>query len=190
MIHVSSGSVSVSATPTFPSGYTGAAAVSHTVGTTDVEFAWTITAPSSVSASAAVTLSATATGYTSDTDNTFNVAAVTPTMHVASIVMSVVPRGSSGGTSYERGQAVVTIVDSNGNPVNGATVSCSWTRDGSNSGTDSGTTDSSGVVMVHSNDERSSGSHTFVVTITGVSKTGWTYDSSANVETSDSITQP
>ena len=99
MIHVSSGSVSVSATPTFPSGYTGAAAVSHTVGTTDVEFAWTITAPSSVSASAAVTLSATATGYTSDTDNTFNVAAVAPTPSVVVSSFAITaPAESTDGT--------------------------------------------------------------------------------------------
>ena len=99
MIHVSSGSVSVSATPTFPSGYTGAAAVSHTVGTTDVEFSWTITAPSSVSASAAVTLSAIATGYTSDTDNTFNVAAVAPTQSVVVTSFAITaPAESTDGT--------------------------------------------------------------------------------------------
>ena len=107
------------------------------------------------------------------------------TMHVALIEMSVASRNNNN----ERGEAVVTIVDSSGNPVSGATVSSSWTHDGGYSGTDSDTTDSSGLASVHSNDENRYGTHTFAVTITDVVKTGWTYDSSANVETSDSITQ-
>jgi archaeal type IV pilus assembly protein PilA len=185
MIHVSSGSVSVSATPTFPSGYTGAAAVSHTVGTTDVEFSWTITAPSSASASAAVTLSAIATGYTSDTDNTFNVATETvqQKMHVSSISVSV----QDGGWNDEYGRAYVYIVDSSGNAVSGATVSVSWTIGSNNGGTDSGTTDANGRATVASN-HQTDGSRTYTVTVTGVAKSGWTYDSSANVETSDSAT--
>ena len=69
------------------------------------------------------------------------------TMHVDSIVMSVVPR--NGGN--ERGQAIVTVVDSSGNPVPDATVYSSWTISGGHyGGTDTDITDSNGEASVHS----------------------------------------
>ena len=124
MIHVSAGSVSVSATPTFPTGYTGSATVSHTVGTSDVEFAWTVTAPSYASASAAVTLAASATGYTSDTDNTFNVATDVPsvatklvfTVHPSTIAAGVntlftIERQTASGNPTTEGGAITITLD-------------------------------------------------------------------------------
>jgi hypothetical protein len=79
----------------------------------------------------------------------------------------------------------VTIYDESGNPVDGATVSGHWS--GLTSDTDSGTTDSSGKVVLYSNWVWFA-SGTFTFTVDNVEKSGYIYDSSANKETSDSIT--
>jgi hypothetical protein len=82
--------------------------------------------------------------------------------------------------------ATVTIVDAEGKPVSGALVYGQWS--GATSDTDSGATDSSGQMTFKSDRLRDPPSGiTFTFTVTAVVKDGWTYDSSANVETSDSI---
>ncbi len=104
----------------------------------------------------------------------------TPTMHVSSITMSVY----SPYNNHERGRGIVTIVDSSGNPVYGATVYGTWTGTGAT--TVSGTTDSNGHVTLESNTVNS-GYNTYTLTITNVVKSGWTYDSSANIITTKSV---
>ncbi len=109
----------------------------------------------------------------------------TPKMHVSSITISVHRGGNNN--NQERGEAVVTIVDSTGNPVSGATVTGTWTGSGAQS--DNGATASNGQIMIHSNYVDSYwNDHTFTVTISDVVKTGMTYDSSANVVTTKTIT--
>jgi thermitase len=105
-------------------------------------------------------------------------------LHVHSITMSL-PRDGS----RTRGQAVITIVNASGSPVAGATVSGHWS--GATSDTDSAVTSSSGQVTVRSNWVRRPAPGTiYTFTVDSLSLNGWTYDSAANVETSDSISVP
>ncbi len=119
---------------------------------------------------------------TDTTTATVSEAPANPTMHVESIDMDI-------QTAYwgflTRAVATVTIYDESGNPVDGATVSGHWS--GLTSDTDSGTTDSSGKVVLYSNWVWFA-SGTFTFTVDNVEKSGYIYDSSANKETSDSIT--
>lgn len=103
-------------------------------------------------------------------------------MHVSNIAMSVV---SAGGPSY-KAQAVVTVVDANGVPVSGATVT--GTYSGATSSTVSGTTAANGTVTLQSTKKSGGGTWTFCVTT--ITKAGWTYNSAANTETCDTVTGP
>ncbi len=95
-------------------------------------------------------------------------------MHVGSISMAKL---SSGG-SYSA-QARVTVLNSSNQAVPGATVTVNWT--GLAKSTSAGTTDVNGQVVLTSRASRRRG--TFTVTITGVSKSGSTYDSGSSVKT-------
>jgi subtilisin len=103
-------------------------------------------------------------------------------MHVAGLTMSVLTSGRQ-----KSARATVTIVDAGGQPVEGAAVSGRWS--GLTTDSDTGTTATNGQVALQSNKTKLA-SGTFTFTVTGVSKSGWTYDSAANVETSDSISIP
>lgn len=100
-------------------------------------------------------------------------------MFVQDISMSI----SRTGRNY-RATGVITIHDSNGDPVPNATVSISWS--GVVSGSSSGVTGSSGTVSFTSAKVKSTGP--FTITVTNVTHGTLTYNSSLNVETSDSIT--
>jgi len=102
-------------------------------------------------------------------------------MHVSNIAMSF----TKGGTNY-KANATVTIVDAGGAPVATATVTGDFT--GATSSTVSGATDASGNVTLSSANKKNGGTWQFCVT--NVVKTGWTYNSAANVETCDTITAP
>jgi subtilisin len=107
-------------------------------------------------------------------------------MHVAGIQVSVTKRGPNA-----RGTATVTIVDENGNPVSGATVTGDWSRNDIvfNSGA-SGTTNSSGVATIDSNNVRASTGDVIEFCVTIVTHSTLTYDNSANVETCGSAPVP
>jgi len=65
-------------------------------------------------------------------------------------------------------------------------VSGHWS--GATTDTDSGVTDTNGQVSLKSDKVRNpAGGTTFTFTVDDVTKDGWTYDESANEETSDSI---
>jgi len=105
-----------------------------------------------------------------------------PTMHVASIDMSLTTAGVNTNAI-----ATVTIVAADGiTPVVGATVYGHWesaTTDG-----DSSITDASGQVSLQSNKvKKAAPGTTFKFVVDRVELSGWTYDPSKNVETSDSI---
>lgn len=104
-----------------------------------------------------------------------------PTLRVADIAMSL----QTASSNRARAVAVVKVVDGTGAVVAGATVSGRWS--GLVSGTVSGTTNSNGLVIFNSAYSRGSGTFTFAVT--GVARSGYSYDSSLNTETSDSITR-
>lgn len=118
---------------------------------------------------------------TADNSGTAAVNVVLPKLHVANIALSVQRYGS---TKYARALATVTIVDENGSPVSGATVTVKLTSPFT--GTASANTNSAGQVTFVTSWVYGGG--TFTVQVTNVAKSGWTYDSSANVETIDSIT--
>ncbi|MEA2053325.1 MAG: S8 family serine peptidase [Euryarchaeota archaeon] len=108
------------------------------------------------------------------------------TMHVASIVMSTDSK-TRGRNTFVWAVATVTIVDESKNPVDGATVSGYWSDATSDS--DSGVTDANGQISLKSDSVKTPPSGTtFTFTVDDVAKTDRTYDSSANIETDDSIT--
>jgi PKD repeat protein len=122
-------------------------------------------------------------GGASDTDTQTVTPGVSPgTMYVSDIAMS----GKQAGINLSA-TAVVTIRDTGGNPVVGATVSGTWSGD--YSGTSSGVTGADGTVTFNSGKVRQA-SATFGFTVDDVVLAGWTYDPDLNVETSDTITVP
>jgi serine protease len=107
------------------------------------------------------------------------------TMHIGSIVMSTDSK-TRGRNTFVWAVATVTILDESDSPVEGATVSGLWS--GATDDSDSGLTGTSGEVVLNSDAVRNAPSETtFAFTVDGVLLTGWTYDSAANIETSDSI---
>ena len=106
------------------------------------------------------------------------------TMHVKNIDMSTVTI-NVWRWSLTRAVVVLTVVDADGNPVEGATITGHGS--GLTSGVASGVTNATGQVIVRSRYVWSA-SGTFTFTVNNVEKTGWIYDPSANVETSDSTT--
>lgn len=102
-------------------------------------------------------------------------------MHIGGISMMLVSGGS--GTSA---RATVIVLNAGGQPVSGATVTGNWT--GLVKGSSSGTTDANGYAVLTSRASRKKG--TFTVAISNVTRTGYTYNASANVETSKSIVVP
>ena len=77
---------------------------------------------------------------------------------------------TAGRNTFVSGKAVVTILDNNGNPVEGATVSGYWSVSASDA--DSALTDSNGAVTVYSDELKyKTGIFTFTFTANGVSHT-------------------
>jgi len=104
------------------------------------------------------------------------------TMHVAAIEMWYVERGPNY-TVYTK----VTIADNDDSVVSGATVSLETTLPDGSIVSDSGETADDGTVTFS---VRSRQMGTYTSTVTDVTKDSWIYDSSANIETSDSISVP
>ena len=161
-------------------------------GIADLAFSWDTTAASLGDH----TLLAEASDIGGETDTTDNSMTTTvtikeesaATMHVASIEMGLDTR-PAGRNTFTKALATVTISDASGNPVEGATVYGSWS--GATSDTDSGVTEAAGEVTLESNEVKNAPSRTtFSFTVGDVTRSDWTYDSTANVETTDSITVP
>jgi len=105
------------------------------------------------------------------------------TMHVASIDMSTAIIKLNGWYTYAT--ALVTIVDADDKLVEGANVSGYWS--GLTTGTGSRTTGVDGQVALNSSPvKNAAGTFTFTVDDV-ILPEGWTYNASANVESSDSI---
>jgi PKD repeat protein len=102
-------------------------------------------------------------------------------MHVGSITMALVQ--SASGTSA---RATVRIVNGSGQPVQGATVSANWT--GLARGESTATTDANGNAVLTSKASKKKG--TFTIAVTGVTRSGYTYNASANAVTTKSIVVP
>ncbi len=100
-------------------------------------------------------------------------------MHVQSIVMALASRNAQA-------TAKVTVLDGTGKPVSGATVTGKWSGLVTN-GDGSKTTAADGTALFYSGRSNSPGTFTFCVS--GVTKTGLTYDASADGETCDSVSK-
>jgi hypothetical protein len=125
---LSSGSSAVTETITPPSGYTVSTnPPSQTVGTADVAFEWTVTAPSSASASTPITLSATATGYTTATAS-LDVATVSTTSLASGSQITVDPVPVNVG---DQTTVVMTVQNSGAATVDSVTPSLILSGDGS-----------------------------------------------------------
>ena len=94
--------------------------------------------------------------------------------------------GRTGANRYAT--AVVTIWDTAGNPVEGASVEGVWSGD-YDSDPVTGNTAADGTVTFNSGEVKMKNA-TFTFTVTGVVKAGLTYDPDLNVETEDTITVP
>ena len=105
-------------------------------------------------------------------------AVATPQLAVADIAMQ-----RTGSTKYYQAQATVTVVDAQGRPVSGATVSGRFS--GQSTKSTSAVTDSAGKARLKSSASWTRG--TFGFTVTAIVRTGHTYEPALNVETSDSI---
>ena len=106
------------------------------------------------------------------------------TMYSAKIYM----RGKKYLAGVGVAEAGMRILDSSGNPVVGATVSGHWS--GITSDSDSGVTDANGQYTARSDISKVKLPGTFTWTIDNVEKSGWSYNSTANDETSDWIYIP
>jgi hypothetical protein len=101
-------------------------------------------------------------------------------MHVASIEMEL----QYNGIAWAWATAAVTIHDYTGTPITETAVYGYW--NGLTSDTDSGTTNKNGLVVLES-DKVHKISGIFTFTVNNVTKNGYSYDSWANNETSNSI---
>jgi len=102
------------------------------------------------------------------------------TMHVAAIVAGT----QNAGQGNKRGAATVTIVDNNGQPVDGAGVTGAFTGDFNE--TVAGTTGGSGTVTLVTTGTKK-GSVTFTFCVTNVTHSTLTYDPGSNVVTCGSL---
>ena len=117
---------------------------------------------------------------------TISTAPVAPTMHVGDILMSGNCTTYRGPNAWCKAAATVAILDSSGSGVADATVFGSWS--GAYTADVSGITGNDGKVTFGTNLVKGGGTFTF--TVNDVTKEGWVYDSTANVETSDTIILP
>jgi hypothetical protein len=104
------------------------------------------------------------------------------TMHVASITVS----NPSNKGPWKNIEVVVTVHDSNGNPLASVAVTITLTTPGGNSYTLTQNTESNGqVVFTIEKADRVSG--TYSATVDDLSLSSYVYDPSANIETTDSV---
>ncbi len=109
-----------------------------------------------------------------------------PTMHVGDITLYANVWSWGGWVTLVQVTVTVPILDSSDVGVNGATIYGSWS--GAYNRYVSGSTNNQGKVTFGTNWVFDGGTFTF--TVNDVTKTGWIYDSAANIETSNSITAP
>ncbi len=101
-------------------------------------------------------------------------------MHVADISYSATYRGPHAWLTIE-----ITVVDSNGNAVSGAEVTIDLEYPDGSISTYTATTGTNGVAIF---DLGRSPQGTYTVTVTNVAHSSYTYDATANVETSETFT--
>ncbi|MGH9910037.1 MAG: S8 family serine peptidase, partial [Nitrososphaerales archaeon] len=131
------------------------------------------------------------TGETDVADNskttlvTINEPGSSLTLHVGDIQMSG-DVSQKGKNKFCKASSTVSVFDQANQPISGVSVLGQWS--GAYSASLSGVTGGDGKVLFTSSQVKGCGSFTF--TVNDASKSGYTYDSLSNVETSDSITLP
>lgn len=108
--------------------------------------------------------------------------AITAEMHVADISMSTV----AAGKRKIRARADIAVVDQDGSPLSGVTVSVAWSGLVNQSVTD--ITGSDGRIIFDSATVNINQYGEFTATVTNISAAGYNYIPGSNVETSDCIT--
>jgi hypothetical protein len=148
-------------------------------GTTDQLYEWTVNQLRNASASLGEIIysAAKAAGVTGSSQVSDNV------MYVSAIDWD--HTYYRGINSRHKLEALITILDTNGNPVSDASVTIEWVFPDGSSTIMTEFTDSNGVALFVQ-DYVDTGTHT--VTVTDVTKSNWIYDSTLNVETTDSYT--
>ncbi|MES2047005.1 MAG: PKD domain-containing protein [Pseudomonadota bacterium] len=130
--------------------------------------------------SASLTVS-NSSGFTDIKSLSITATSVQPKIFAASIAMSLA--ANNARQSYA--QAKVTVKDSTGKLIPGASVTGAWS--GIVSGSNTVLTDASGVATSKSSPSKKPG--TFKYTITGISAAGYAYDANLNTMSSNSITK-
>ncbi len=113
-------------------------------------------------------------GYTDSDTLIVNVIEEMPTMHIASIDVSFENPRYAGPNIFGYATAVVTIVNGTGIPVNNATVSGQWS--GATSDSDSGETNTTGTVSLHSDTAKVRIGDEFTFRVTNVICDGLMWD--------------
>ncbi|HMX10275.1 MAG TPA: PKD domain-containing protein [Burkholderiaceae bacterium] len=121
-------------------------------------------------------------GMTASKSTTITVGAPPMAMGVSNIAMSLTVAKTGTATA----KAAVTVLDANGRVVPGATVTGNWSGLVSKTGA-TATTSTTGVASFTSPTSAKNVKGTFTFTVTGVTKSGYSYLSASNLETSDSI---
>jgi len=109
-----------------------------------------------------------------------------PTMHVGNITLDANVWSWGYWATLVQVTVTVPVLDSSDVGINGATIYGNWS--GAYNRYVSGSTNNQGKVTFGTNWVFGGGTFTF--TVNDVAKAGWTYDSTANIETSDSISVP
>ena len=108
-----------------------------------------------------------------------------PVLHVNRIDVVL---SQKGGAPRAQARCDITIVDAFNVPAAGAVINGHWASAAND--TFSITTDSAGLASDYSNSATASSGATFTCVVDQVSKPGWQYNPSANLETADSVTIP
>lgn len=131
-----------------------------------------------------VTLTVTDNQGATDSDTAIIVvnSVVQPKLHISLIDMFLI-----SGRGKVRAKAEITVVDNNDSTLSGVSVRGHW--DGLTFDSDVKITDSVGIATIFSDYIKKKKSGTFTFTIDSITKTGYIYDSSKNIKTSDSISR-
>ncbi|MCF6158456.1 MAG: hypothetical protein E3K32_07760 [wastewater metagenome] len=160
-------------------------------GTTTVTFNWDTTG-ASIGDHVLIAEASTVTGETDTTDNSLTTTVEVqeqPTgtaMHVSDITIDLKRRGSR-----YKALAKVTIVDQDNSNVAGAMVTGDWVLSSNDVDTyittSSDTTNSSGVARLNTGWVKANTGDILYLTVKNVIKDGYSYDSTSNSESSDSV---
>jgi hypothetical protein len=147
---------------------------------------WTVTSPATTQARIKVVSAASEVTFDTS-DSNFTIANPPPTgvLHVKSISLSAM---SYLGNTYVKARAIVSVVDQDGNPIEGAKVYGTWTEPVKS--TRNGLTVANGTVIFYSNMLRYVKGQKYTFTVTNITLAGYTYNAAANQISRNTIKLP